>query len=405
MSQRASASVRRLLIALSLIASGAISVPAWADDDHAFPQGATFSTLVTTPLTIVGLTGDDRGNLYTAGRAVDGGMCPVWRVGIANPSLVVVGFVPQPGPFPTCAPNGLAFDSAGKLYVINGDQIVRFLPDADHPPVADLFASGLPGARGLAFDRNGNLWTGDGATGLGRVWMISPEGVVVEAFRVQATASELNFGPFNNAMAGGVGRVIQTVPGGTITRQHLAANTGGSQPTVASGLAFDKEGNLLIADTARGAIWKASFDGQGNLQSATGCDATFPANTLCLENVLVAHPLLEGAEGIALDHDGNIWVSVGERNAVVVVTDKGRVSEVFRNAPRPVLLLRNLGPLEFPSSPFLSGERFCTANSDEDRRDNFSSFEGEIRPDTAPRGKISCMDQEIPRRGVPLPVR
>ena len=60
----------------------------------------------------------------------------------------------------------------------------------------------------------------------------------------------------------------------------------------------------------------------GDLTSKTGCDTTFTANTLCLDNVFVAHPYLEGADGIALDQGGNIWVSVHERQAIVVVTKK-----------------------------------------------------------------------------------
>ena len=38
------------------------------------------------------------------------------------------------------------------------------------------FAASVPGTNGIAFDRSGNLWTGDGTTGQGRVWKITPEG-------------------------------------------------------------------------------------------------------------------------------------------------------------------------------------------------------------------------------------
>ena len=53
--------------------------------------------------------------------------------------------------------------------------------------------------------------------------------------------------------------------------------------------------------TARGALWKAEFDQQGILTSPTGCDRTLTANTLCLSNVVVAYPILEGGDGIILD--------------------------------------------------------------------------------------------------------
>src|SRR5262249_20514321 len=148
-----------------------------------------------------------------------------------------------------------------------------------------------------------------------------------------------------------------------------AANTLGSQPLVANGLAFDFDGDLIVADTARGALWKVRFDSHGNVLSPMGCDTTFTANTLCLENILVAHPLLEGADGIALDLAGNIWVDANERNAVVVVDRKGKgVRELFRNPPDAISKLRNGGPLEFNTSPVLLGRTFCTANLDANRR-------------------------------------
>jgi sugar lactone lactonase YvrE len=402
------------LIALSLLFSGALSIPAAADDDG-FPRPATFTTLVTTDLNIEGLTGDDRGILYTPARALTAAdACPVLRVdsNIASPVPVVVGRLPAP-----CAPLGLAFGHDGRLYVTepNSGTIFRFLPNDGSPPDAELFASGVPGANGVAFDEDGNLWVSDGVTGQGRVWRITPAGVVTEVFRIQPMANEVNL----VGGVGGVGRDVRTLPPGTITvtpTTRNAANTAGSQPLVANGLAFDRHGDLFVSDTARGALWKVKLDRHGNVRSKTGCDTTFAANTLCLENLFVAHPLLEGADGIALDRDGNIWVSVNERNAIVGVTDKGGVVEVFRNAPDAATQLRNASQdggqrlLEFPTSPFLSDRKFCTASSDGNRRDNSPNTAGEI-DNTAPpaggpkRGKISCLDQRLSSRGVTLPVR
>ena len=94
-----------------------------------------------------------------------------------------------------------------------------------------------------------------------------------------------------------------------------------------------REGNLLVADTARGALWLVKFDKNGNLVSKLGCDHTFAANTLCLENLYRADPRLEGVDGIALDNSGNIWASVNERNAIVYTVFYGTSNsvEVFRN--------------------------------------------------------------------------
>jgi sugar lactone lactonase YvrE len=361
--------------------------------------------LVTTPLAIEGLTGDHHGNLYTTGRSPGAGLsCPVWRTSISRSGLVVVGYVPAPSPSGQCSPSGLTFNSAGQLFVCDGDRIYVLKPDATLPPTATVYASGVPGTNGLVFDHAGNIWTGDGTTAQGRVWKIAAGGVVTEVLRVQPMANEVNL----VGGVGGVGRDVRSLPTGKITvtpTSRNAADVLASQPLVANGLAFNRDGDLFIADTARGAIWRVRFDRNGNLRSRLGCDITFTPNTLCMDNIFVAHPLLEGADGIALDAEGNIWVDANERNAIVLVDhERGQVSEVFRNPPDAITHLRNLGPLETPTSPFLLGNKLCTANSDGNRRDNSPNTAGEIGGVGQPKGKISCMDQWLPIPGLRLPI-
>ena len=388
---------------LALLSLPLFLCPAWADDDHhaRFPRDATFSTRVLTTLQIEGLTGDDAGNLYTTGRGAS--PCPVWRLSLSSPTPVTpvpVGFVPAP-----CSPSGIAFNAGGDLFISDNDKIWTLTPNAGTPPTATIYASGVPGTNGLAFDRGGNLWTGDGTTGQGRVWKIPPGGGAgIEMVRVQPLSNEVNL---NAAAVGGVGRDIRTLPPGAITVTQTtrnAQNILGSQPLVANGVAFTHHGDLLVADTARGAIWKIELDRRGEIRSAVGCDTTFTANTLCLDNILVTHPLLEGADGIALDEAGNIWVAANERNAIAVVTREGRTVEIFRNPPSATTRLRNEGPLETPTSPFLLGHKFCTANSDGNRRDNVPNTAGEISPGGPNIGKISCMDQPLKIPGMRLPL-
>ena len=397
----------------------------WGDDDNdrrSFPQKATFTTLITTPRALEGLTGDNHRNLYTGGSGAP--PCPVWQINIQNPILTPVGFVvPASG---NCGFAGIALDEAGNVYVSDGAAatIYFFNPSVRNPPIAAVFATGVPGTNGLAFDRRGNLWTGDGTTGQGRVWKITSPGAnctstpampdiinCEEVFRIQPMSNEVNL---DASGVGGVGRDIRDLPPGTITvtpTTRNAANTLGSQPLVANGLAFNRKGDLFNIDTARGALWKIEFDLYGNLKSPTGCDTTFTANTLCLSNVVVAHPILEGGDGIALDRDGNIWVAANERNAVAIVTRQRKVFEVFRN-PVNSAGLRNSADtaegnthiLEFPTSPFLTGKLFCTSQSDGNRRDNSPNTAGQVSPNGPEIGKISCMDQELIIPGLRLPV-
>jgi SMP-30/Gluconolactonase/LRE-like region len=383
-------SVSRVLVlaAAAAVTTLAIGVSAASNGLFASAKKAaaptTWTTVLKSPLAIEGLTGDDAGNLYVAARG-GGAACPVFRVdsaGDANQTPVTVGTVAPP-----CGPAGITFDATGRLYITGagaaGDEIAVLSPNAAVPPVATIFATGMPGANGLAFDRHGNLYASDGGTAQGRVFRVGSQGgAATELFRVP---------PMTNSV--GVGR------------QNASLPPGGAQNIVANGLAFTQDGALLIADTARGALWRVEFDQDGNVVSPVGCDTTFTAKTLCFENLFVAHPALEGNDGIALDRAGNVWADANERNAIVVVDRQGRVSEFFRNPVDAAAgNLRNQGPLEFPTSPFLTDRTLCTTSSDGNRRDNSPNSGGEVGPGTGFAGKISCADEWLQVPGLPLPV-
>ena len=243
---------------------------AWGDEDNLpFPKDATFTTLITTPRALEGLTGDNFRNLYTGGSGAP--PCPVWQINTHKPELIPVGsVVPASG---NCGFTGIAFDEAGKLYVADGNAatIYFFNPSAKTPPTAAIFAQGVPGTNGFAFDRRGNLWTGDGTTGLGRVWKITGAGAnctpqtlvnCEEVFRIQPMNNGSSFGG-TFPLDPGVGRVNATMqPNGT------PANN--PQNLVANGIAFNRDGDMFVIDTARGALWKIEFDRRGELEEPNG---------------------------------------------------------------------------------------------------------------------------------------
>jgi sugar lactone lactonase YvrE len=364
---------------------------------------ATFTTLFRAPLVTEGLAVDRRGNLYTAGRNGNNA-CPVWRVRAGGGEVAIVGSIPPP-----CNANGLAFDRAGTLYVTNGaDKIYALTPSDVSPPTATLFASGVSGANGLAFDERGNLWATDGGTGQGRVWSIAPDGTVTEKFRIQPLANVVNLAAVVDSTGaattvGGIGRDARALPPGKLTvaaTTRSTADTAGSVAIVANGIAFTSCGAVVVTDTARGAIWKVKLDGRGDVRSELGCDTTFEPNTLCLENLLVQHPALEGLDGIALDGRDTIWGAANERNALVAVSEAGVVTQVFRNVPATDTRLRNTGPLEFPTSLAFVGRKLCLAQTDVSRRDNFPNTAGEVAPGSDAVAKIACLDQLLPHPGL-----
>ena len=391
-----------------LLLSLAISGVAFADDNN--PLHASVTTLITTPLGIEGLTSDDQGNLYTTGRAAAvGDPCPVYRTSIDSPALTIVGQVP-PGGTAACAPSGLGFGPDGLLYITQTpDRIFRLKPDATVKPTADLFTSGVPGTNGIAFDWNGNLWTGDGTTAKGRVWRVSPDGkTVTEMFRIPAMTNDVPTpAQGTTTPAGvGVGRDVRSVPPGGVTitdTTRNANNAAGSQPLVANGVQFFNH-RIYIVDTARGAVWRVKVNQDSSVNPHVGCDVTYTANTLCLDHVAFAHPMIEGADGFVFDERGGMWIDANERNAIVYVSNDLVATEVFRNPINPATKLRNEGPLETPTSPVLVGHKLCTANSDGNRRDNFPSTAGEIGGTGQPKAKISCIDQRVNVPGLQLPV-
>lgn len=415
---RTSTGGRTAFLASFLMLLASLPLFAQSQYNEAVPKSVSFTTLITTPRVIEGLTGDNGSNLYTAGSGAP--PCPFWEINIHRPALTVVGNVPA-SLSSLCTLRGVQLDAAGNLYVTEQAGVIyRVTPNASSPPDATVYASGVPGANGMAFDKHGNLWVSDGLGATGRVWKITGAGAnctppnpvkCTEVFRIQPMRNSTALGA---TLAGdGIGRQNRVVPPATltITSGTFPIVPAGGQDLVANGLQFDLEGNLYNIDTARGALWRITFDARGNLTSPTGCDKSFSANTLCLSNVLLASPVLEGGDGIILDVAGNIWVDANERNAIALITKEGKVEEVYRNPLNAEGLRNSADPsvgndhiLEFPTSPVLNGTTFCTAQSDMDRRDNSPAAAGES-DQVSTFGKISCMDAPVPIPGLPLPIR
>ncbi len=103
-----------------------------------------------------------------------------------------------------------------------------------------------------------------------------------------------------------------------------ASNTLGSQTSSPTGSRSGATGRCTSPTRRAARSGACSSTAAAACCRTTGCDTTFTPNTLCLDNVLVQHPYLDGADGIVLDDDDNIYVAANERNAIAVVTQQGQ---------------------------------------------------------------------------------
>ena len=268
------------------------------------------------------ITADRAGVLYLPDRVTGN----ILRVDPKSPKPVVVAKLEArmvDGKKVDALPGGIVFDAQGDLYVAAGpfSEVMR-IKSADlnpaKPGVAQTFASGVPGANGIAFDKQGNLYVSGGASGI--VYRVAPSGGAAQA-------------------AAQIDKNVRTLPDGKTT-----------QAIVANGLKFDAAGVLHIADTSRGAVWRVVIgaDGKGGK----------PA-------LLAQSPLLEGADDMAFNSNGDMWVAVNELNAVVAVSPAGVIKTIAKNDSK--------GPLEFPSALVFVGKTAYISNFDVPRRDNMDA--------------------------------
>jgi sugar lactone lactonase YvrE len=268
------------------------------------------------------ITADKEGRLYLPDRVTGN----ILRVDPKTPKAVVVGRVDAreiKGKKVNADPSGIAFNAQGDLFVAVGpfSEVVRIRSNElnqTKPGSAQTFATGTTGANGIVFDRQGYLYVAGGASGI--VYRAGPNGGTAQpAVQIE--------------------KYTRTLPDGKA-----------QQSIVANGVEIDSKGILHVADTARGAVWKVAIgsDGKGGKPE-----------------LLAQNPLLEGADGLAFDRSGKLWVTANERNALLSVSPDGQVREVAKNGGQ--------GPLEFPSAIVFIGNTGYIANFDTPRRDNMDA--------------------------------
>lgn len=253
------------------------------------PRGDINITAANKALSSEGIAADMQGRLYLADRITTG---EVYRVDPNDPKLVTVAKVPRmeatrrDGTKSMVIPSllGMTFDKQGNLYIavsgLPGQDPVKPLGfilrvdanklDPSNPGEANVWATGVPGANGIAFDKNGRLYVSTFAAGI--IYIVPPTGG-------EATVFAEKLGTPN-------------------------------------GIAFDRDNVMYVASTRNASIWRIELNDDGSLKGL---------------NEYVKDPKLIGADGLQIDSAGNVWVVANARNALVAITPDKKIIDVAKN--------------------------------------------------------------------------
>jgi sugar lactone lactonase YvrE len=193
-------------------------------------------------------------------------------------------------------------DSAGNVYV--GLKATRQVVRIDASGIVRLFAgTGTAGSGGdggpsrsaqlsqpcgLALDSSGNLFIAD--SGANRIRRVTPDGII--------------------STFAGNGKSANTGDGGPATEAALKAP---------SALTFDINGNLLIADSGNHVLRMVTLDGRIIRVAGTGSRSSGGNDGPALEAGL------DTPSGVAVDRDGNIYLTDTGNNQIRIVTPDGHL--------------------------------------------------------------------------------
>jgi sugar lactone lactonase YvrE len=274
--------------------------------------------------------------------------------------------------------------------------------------VFGVLPDGAINPEGITADSRGNIYAttfGVGASGEGHLVVFGPDGHLLRDVRVQGS-SNLLLGLAFNPVTGdllvldfGRGTVRRVDPvTGVATVFFIAPAMG----TGLNALTFDDIGNVYVSDSFLGTIWRSDRAG-GNVSpwitdplltttgfppfGANGLEFNRDETTLFVANTgndtIVQIPFdrlthghgtpsvfvnsINGADGLMIDRDDNIWVCANQSDEIVIVNPSGRVIAKLGDfggidrQGRPIGLL-------FPASLVFSGEFLYVTNLSLDLR-------------------------------------
>lgn len=265
------------------------------------------------------------------------------------------------------APDGTLFAGglSGNICVIREGEVVRVIPVAPGP-------AGVTSILGMVYQPGVGLFVADiadfGASAAGRVLLVDPR-----SGSVQTLADGL-LGPngiaqdrhgdlyVSDSFAGAIWKIDPDGGGKTLWFQDVKLTTKGMPAFGANGVAFDRnESFLYVANTGDSAILRIAVARDGDAdglevfaQGATPEDPDF----------------LHGADGIAFDVKGQLWVCANQENEIQVLSSDGELVASYSGTGDDAL--------DFPASPVFRGRALYVTNL------AFGRFGGKISTLRAP---------------------
>jgi len=238
-------------------------------------------------------------------------------------ALALTPFDPTAGEFP----EGIAIDRQGAIYVTLAPrgEIRRIARNGTQSTVAQLSAPGAGfGPLGLAFDRTGRLFataaTFDPATS--GVYRVGDDGTSTRIAGSEAVAlpNALAFDHagtlfVSDSAAGAVYEIRRGAPARLWIADPLLQGDGSfgfGVPLGANGLAY-RDGSIYVAVTELGRIVRVPIGRDGSAGAP---------------QVVAQSPLLVGADGIAFDVHGNLYVLANAQNNLVRLAPGGALQTI-----------------------------------------------------------------------------
>jgi len=296
--------MRKLVSLTTLALVLAMSQPAVAAPEAGSVQNFGLELSATCNLP-EGIAVDPQGNVYAsslniAATSGPANICVLDRSGVL---VDVISVAPVAGGVAKLL--GMLFVRGEGLYVgdIGGGRALR-IDVASH--AATTIATGFGAPNAFARDHAGNIWVSDSFPGT--VTKIAPDGATTTfAYPVE-----------------------------------LAPRAGETPGFGANGLAFDRnERYLYVAETSRDEIYRIRYDG-GSL----GSIELFARGT--------AGGALDGADGIAFDVRGNLYVCSNQSDEIAVLSPAGAVVAEYRGT--------GANAFNSPASLVFSGRNVYVAN-------------------------------------------